>query len=63
MPQEIIELFRRLGFNVKVKYLDARAVDAKCNIVSNDKIVGVTGVQCRPLEEGIKAYLRYLNMI
>lgn len=60
---EIIELFRRLGFNVKVNYLDARTVDAKCNIVSNDKIVGVTGVQCRSLEEGIKAYLRYLNMI
>ncbi|MBO4696073.1 MAG: NAD-dependent epimerase/dehydratase family protein [Lachnospiraceae bacterium] len=60
---EIIELFRRLGFNVKVKYLDARTVDAKCNIVSNEKIVGVTGVQCRSLEEGIKAYLRYLNMI
>lgn len=60
---EIIELFRRLGFNVKVNYVEARTVDAKCNIVSNDKIVGVTGVQCRSLEEGVKAYLRYLNMI
>ena len=60
---EIIALFRELGFDVNVKYLDSRTVDAKCNIVGNDKITGVTGVHARPLREGVIAYLRYLNMI
>ena len=60
---EIITLFRKLGFDFQVKYHTARTVDAKINTVNNDKIRKVTGLQCLTLEEGIKQYLHFLNML
>lgn len=60
---EIIALFNKLGFKPDVRYLSARAVDARYNIVKNDKIVAATGYTCMKLEEGIARYMKWLGML
>ena len=58
---EILEMFKRSGRNIRVSFLPARSVDARINIVANDRITAATGVRCRPLEEGIRTYLNLLD--
>lgn len=60
---EIVSLFRRLGFKVEVNYQKARTVDAQYNIASNDKVTEATGITCCSLEEGVTRYLRYLGAL
>ena len=61
--KEILEIFRDLGINVSVKYTPARNVDARTNIANNERILQVSGIQCTPLREGIKAYLTTLGIL
>lgn len=58
---EIIAIFENLGYKLDVRYLKTRSVDAKYNIVSNNKAVAVTGCTCMKLEDGITKYMRWLN--
>lgn len=60
---EIIRLFEKLGFHINVDCLPRRAVDVMCSIAKNDKIVSVTGIVPRLLEQGIKDYLIHLRML
>lgn len=58
---EIIDIFRNLGYKLDVRYLKTRSVDAKYNIVSNHKVVAATGCTCMKLEEGIARYMQWLG--
>ena len=58
---EILEIFKKLGYDIRVQFAPARTVDARTNLAANDRILQATGIQCISLEEGIKLYLHSLG--
>lgn len=54
---KIIEVIRNLGLNPKVRYLAARNVDARINLVNTSRISELMQSQCLSIDEGIERYL------
>lgn len=59
---EIINIFEKMGYKVQTRFLPARPVDVRISIASNERIKRETGIECAPLEEGIKDYLSTLGI-
>lgn len=57
---EIIDIFKELGYNSKVVYTDKRGFDVKKNILDIKRLKSVYKDELVNLRDGIKAYISYI---